>query len=130
MAARTIAILKSTPFPTNDQRREIKNMYNLKEIMRRAWEIKRSRSRCTMATALRLAWGEAKGERRYIFDIENARASVSAYLVKLVKAIRDEHDAHKLDALKSALKAPVDRLGFAVLDGKTVGLCKYAMRNA
>lgn len=105
--------------------------YNLVKIMSRAWELKRDpRKVYTFATCLKLAWAEAKGTKRYTFNLESARASISSYLCKLVKAIRDEHDEHKLEALKAALLAPMDKEGVAVLDGKTVGLCKYAVRNA
>lgn len=34
------------------------------------------------------------------------------------------HDGH------GAALLPVDALGVAMTDGKTVGVCKYAMRNA
>ena len=103
--------------------------YNFVQIMHRAWELRKARG-YTMTTALRLAWAEAKGEKAYTFRLENARAQISAYLVKLVKAVKDSHDAHKLEILRAALLLPVDALGIAVADGKTVGLCKYAMRNA
>ena len=43
---------------------------------------------------------------------------------------RSIHDAHKLEILRAALLLPVDAVGVAVADGKTVGLCKYAVRNA
>ena len=79
--------------------------YNLRAIMCRAWEIRRG-TRHTFVTALKLAWAEAKGERVYTFNLENARACITALL------------------------APVDAAGVAVLDGKTVGVCKYASRNA
>lgn len=104
-------------------------MYDLVTIMRRAWELRRQ-YRHTMATALRLAWAEAKGQKGYTFQLENHRASITAYVVKLGKAIADIHDQHKLEALTAALLAPVDALGIAVLSGKAVGLCKYACRNA
>lgn len=104
-------------------------LYNLVTIMRRAWEIRREKG-YTMSTALRLAWAEAKGCKAYAFRLENARALITAYLCKLVEAVKDIHDQHKLEILKAALLLPVDALGMAVADGKTVGLCKYAMRNA
>ena len=104
-------------------------MYNLQKIMRRAWELRREKG-FTMMTALRLAWAEAKGEKAYTFRLENARAQISAYLVKLVRELRDIHDQHKLEILRAALLLPVDAMGMAVTDGKTVGLCKYACRNA
>ena len=44
--------------------------------------------------------------------------------------LTDIHEQHKVEHLKAALLAACDRLGVAVLDGKTVGLCKYALRNA
>ena len=101
----------------------------LSTIMRRAWELRREH-RYTMATALRLAWAEAKGEKGYTFKLDNARALITAYLMKLIRNVQDIHDQHKVDILKAALLLPVDELGFAVTDGKTVGVCKYAMRNA
>ena len=104
-------------------------MFNLSTIMRRAWELRKA-YRHTMTTALRLAWAEAKGQKGYTFQLENHRASITAYLMKLVKAITDEHQQHKYDILRAALLAPVDALGLAVMEGKTVGLCKYAVRNA
>jgi|GEM_PF-3049539 hypothetical protein len=103
--------------------------YNLRSIMCRAWEIRRG-TRYTFVTALKLAWAEAKGERVYTFNLENARACITAYLVKLGKALSDIHQQHKHDILRAALLAPVDAAGVAVLDGKTVGLCKHAIRNA
>lgn len=104
-------------------------MYNLKNIMRRAWELRREKS-YTMMTALRIAWAEAKGMKVYTFRLENARAQISAYLMKLVKAVKDVHDQHKLEILRAALLLPMDETGMVVTDGKTVGLCKYACRNA
>lgn len=107
-------------------------MTNTTEIMTRAWEIKKAHEeRMTMNTALKLAWGEAKGMKLYTVNVENLRAQISSYLVKLTRdENRDEHGDHKLEALRAALMAPVDELGVAVLDGKTVGLCKYAVRCA
>ena len=103
--------------------------YNLVAIMHRAWELRKVKG-YTMTTALRLAWKEAKGEKGYTFNLENARALISSYLVKLVEAVQDIHDQHKLDILKAALLLPVAALGVAVMEGMTVGLCKYACRNA
>lgn len=103
--------------------------YNLTAIMRRAWELYRTTAHA-FSTCLRLAWGEAKGIKRYTFNLENARAQITAYIVKLMPRIQDIHDEHKLDSLRAALLASVDARGVAVLDGKTVGLCKYALRNA
>ena len=103
--------------------------YNLASIMRRAWELRREKG-YTMMTALRLAWREAKGEKGYTFKLDNARALITAYLVKLMGRIADDHDQHKVEILRAALLLPVDPLGLAVTDGKTVGVCKYAMRNA
>ena len=85
--------------------------YNLAAIMRHAWALRRM-SRQTFPTCLRLAWAEAKGLRAYPFRLEDA------------------HQQHKYEALWAALLAPVDIQGVAVLDGKTIGLCKYALRNA
>jgi hypothetical protein len=101
----------------------------LKNIMLRAWELRKAKG-YTMATALRLAWREARGEKGYTFKLENARALITAYLVKLIRNVQDIHDQHKVEILRAALLLPVDALGVAVTDGKTVGVCKYAMRNA
>lgn len=104
--------------------------FNLKNIMVKAWDMKRNSNR-TFATCLKLAWAEAKGEKKYTVNIETARAGISAYLVKLIdKQDKDEHEIHKLEILKNALLAKLDKMGIAVLDGKTVGLVKYAVKNA
>ncbi len=103
--------------------------FNLATIMRRAWELRRERG-FSMMTALRLAWAEAKGEKAYTFNLDNARACITAYLLKLADAIHDEHDVHKYDILRAALLIPCDASGIAVMGGKCVGLCKYAVRNA
>lgn len=103
--------------------------YNLATIMRHAWELRREKG-YTMMTALRLAWREAKGEKGYTFKLDNARALITAYLVKLMGRIADVHDQHKVEILRNALLLPCDAAGIAVADGKTVGVCKYAMRNA
>lgn len=107
--------------------------YNLVQIMHRAWALLREKG-YTLSTALKLAWGEAKGMKRYAFNLEDARASVTSYLVKLCKALHagldDIHAMHKYDILRAALLADCDSQGVAVFDGKTVGLCKYAARNA
>ena len=102
---------------------------NLKDIMLRAWELRKAKG-YTMATALRLAWREARGEKGYTFKLENARALITAYLVKLIRNVQDIHDQHKVEILRAALLLPCDAVGMAVTDGKTVGVCKYAMRNA
>lgn len=107
--------------------------YNLKQIMCRAWALRRERS-LTLCTALKIAWAEAKGQKVYTFALEAERAAISAYVVKLGKQLRagldDIHALHKYNILRAALRAGVDALGLAVLDGKSVGLCKYAIRNA
>ena len=103
--------------------------YNLAQIMRRAWQIRKEKG-FSMMTALRLAWAEAKGEKAYTFNMENARAQITAYLLKLAAAILNIHDQHKYDILRSALLLSCDCDGLAVMDGKMVGLCKYAVKNA
>ena len=104
--------------------------YNLATIMRRAWALRRAKG-YTLSTALKLAWGEANGVKLYTFNVESERAGITAYIVKAMRAgLTDIHEQHKVEHLKAALKAVCDRLGVAVLDGKTVGLCKYALRNA
>ena len=105
-------------------------MFNLSKIMRRAWELRKAKG-YTLCTALRLAWAEAKGSKLYAFRLEDARAAISAYLVKLIRAgFADIHEQHKHDALRAALLLPCDAQGVAIMDGKTCGLCKYAARNA
>ena len=104
--------------------------YNLHQIMSRAWELRKMRS-FTLCTALKLAWSEAKGVKRYTFNVESERAGITAYIVKAIReGLEDVHQQHKVEALRAVLLASCDRLGIAVLDGKTVGLCKYALRNA
>lgn len=101
--------------------------YNLRQIMRRAWEIRREKG-FSLMTALRLSWKEAKGGKGYAYYLEGARAQISAYLAAL--AVQTIHDQHKRETLLEALKTPCDASGLAVLEGKAVGLCKYACRNA
>ena len=107
--------------------------YNLTAIMRHAWELRKGRG-LPLCTALKLAWAEAKGVKLYTFPLEAERAAISACVIKLGKALRagldDIHAAHKYDCLRAALLAGVDSLGLAVLDGKSISLCKYAIRNA
>lgn len=103
-------------------------MYDLVTIMRRAWELRRAKG-YTMTTALRLAWAEAKGEKLYAVRLENHRAGITAYLLKLAKTITDIHQQHKYDILRAALLLPVDALGVAVMEGKAAGLCKHACRS-
>lgn len=100
--------------------------YNLRQIMARAWAIRKEKG-FSLMTALRLAWKEAKGGKGYAFNLEAARAAITAYLVGLV--VQNIHDQHKRETLLEALQTPCDREGLAVLDGKAVGLCKYAVRN-
>ncbi len=107
--------------------------YNLLSSMRRAWELYRE-AHNSFATCLRLAWAEAKGQKAYTFDLASGASAIRAYLAGLCEAIRngldDAHQLHKRDILRAALLAPRDLFGVAVLDGKSVGLCKYAVRNA
>lgn len=104
--------------------------YNMKNIMTTAWNIVREKG-MTMKTALKLAWREAKGMTKgYAVRVEDVRPQITSYIMKLVKNIKDIHDEHKLEALKAALLAPIDAKGIAVLDGKTTGLVKYAVKNA
>lgn len=107
--------------------------FNLRQIMSRAWALRRERS-LTLCTALKIAWAEAKGEKVYTFALEAERAAIRAYVVKLGRQLRsgldDIHALHKFDCLRAALLKGVDALGIAVMDGKSVGLCKYAIRNA
>lgn len=107
--------------------------YNLKAIMKRAWELYRE-ARGGFATCLKLAWHEAKGERAYTFDMAEGASAIRGYLVKLANVISsgaaDIHQLHKRDILTAALTAPRDLFGVAVMDGKTVGLCKYAVRES
>lgn len=104
----------------------------LSSIMRRAWALYRLNAGNRFGECLRQAWEEAKNpeERRYTFALENARASITAYLVKLVGAVKDVHDMHKLEILRRALLRPMTADGLASMPGKEIGLCKYAVRNA
>lgn len=108
---------------------------NLSDLMRGAWQRFRAEGNSfTFATCLKLAWMEAKGQKGYTFRLEAERAAITAYLMKLVKLMReglaDIHQLHKVEILRAALLRSVDEQGIAVLDGKTVGICKYAIRNA
>lgn len=109
--------------------------YNLSNLMRSAWQrFKDAANRYTFATCLKLAWCEAKGYKGYTFHLEAERAAVTAYLLKLVQLIRsgaaDIHDEHKAEIIRAALLRTVDAAGLTVHDGKTVGILKYAVRNA
>ena len=102
----------------------------MKQVMIRAWAIRKENG-YSMSVALRLAWAEHKGIKGYVFNLENVRAQITAYILKLInQVVRDEHEDHKLAILKAALLTKVDAHGYTVLDGKSVGLCKYAVRNA
>ena len=108
---------------------------NLANLMRSAWQrFKAEGNRFTFATCLKLAWAEAKGGKGYCFHLEAERAAITSYLLKLLKLMReglaDIHDEHKAEIIRAALMRSVDKNGIAVLDGKTVGICKYAIRNA
>ena len=108
---------------------------NLSNLMRDAWRrYKEEGNHHTFATCLKLAWMAAKGGKGYCFHLEAERAAITAYLLILIRLIReglaDIHDEHKAEIIRAALLRSVDRNGIAVLDGKTVGICKYAIRNA
>ena len=107
--------------------------FDMSAIMRNAWNIRRERS-VAMSTAMKLAWSEAKGCKMYFFNLDANREAVRGYLVKLGAALEaglsDIHQVHKFDILATALDYPMDKEGVAVVDGKTVGLLKYAVRNA
>ena len=70
----------------------------------------------------------------YFFNLDENRDAVKAYLVKLGAALEvgldDIHQIHKHEILTAALGYQMDKEGVAVVDGKTVGLLKYAVRNA
>ena len=81
--------------------------YNLASIMRRAWALRRAKG-YTLSTALKLAWGEAKGVKLYTFNVESERAGITAYIVKAMRAgLTDIHEQHKVEHLRAALLAPV-----------------------
>ena len=104
--------------------------YNLATIMRRAWALRRAKG-YTLSTALKLAWGEAKGVKLYTFNVESERAGITAYIVKAMRAgLDDIHEQHKVEHLKAALMAGCDRQGVAVLGAKAGGLGKGGLRNA
>ncbi len=81
--------------PQQKARRNHGMKYNLVTIMRSAWSLRREKG-YTLSTALRLAWLEAKGEKGYTFHMENARAQITAYLVRLMAKVEDIHDQHKV----------------------------------
>lgn len=100
-------------------------MINLKNIMLRAWDLRRSDG-CSMAEALRLAWAEVKSAT-YAVHMDEKRESVSSCLAKLV--VSSIHDLHKADILRAALRAEcVD--GIVYMCGKWAGLVKWAAAHA
>lgn len=105
---------------------------NLSNLMHDAWRrFKAEDNHHTFATCLKLAWAAAKGGKGYCFHLEAERAAITAYLLKLIRGgLEDIHEQHKAEIIRAALLRSVDRNGIAVLDGKTVGICKYAIRNA
>ncbi len=126
-------LTQASPFPIKRRRNEMK--INLSNLMRDAWRrYKDEENRHSFATCLKLAWMAAKGNKGYCFHLEAERTAITAYLLKLLKLVReglaDIHDEHKIEIIRAALLRSVDRNGIAVLDGKTVGICKYAIRNA
>lgn len=129
MPRRTVIVRQARPTSCTKSKEVHIMRFNLATIMRRAWDLRREKG-FSMMTALRIAWAEAKGEKVYTFNLDNARACITAYLLKLADAIHDEHDVHKYDILRAALLIPCDAAGIAVMGGKCVGLCKYAVRNA
>ena len=109
--------------------------FDMSQIMTRAWAIVKEKA-LDISTALRLAWFEAKsGIKAYAFRMnETRRAAVETYLTALGCAILsgetdDVHEIHKHNIIRQALQAPVKN-GTAILDGKSVGLLKFAMRQA
>jgi len=51
--------------------------------------------------------------------------------VQLIRSgAADIHDEHKAEIIRAALLRTVDAAGLTVHDGKTVGILKYAVRNA
>ena len=81
--------------------------YNLAGIMCRAWALRRAKG-YTLSTALKLAWGEAKGVKLYTFNVESERAGITAYIVKAMHAgLTDIHEQHKVEHLRTALLAPL-----------------------
>ncbi len=108
---------------------------NLRALMLEAWQrFKAEGNEYTFATCLKLAWCTAKGYKGYTFHLDPERAAITAYLLKLVKRIKeglaDIHEQHKAEIIRAALLRSEDRNGVSVHDGKTVGILKYAIRNA
>ena len=109
----------------------------MKEIMTRAWEIRKANDGMTMSAALRLAWFEHKNgiKKAYAYHMTAfRRAMIEAYVCMLGCSILsgevdDVHQIHKYNILAEALQMS-DKEGLVVTDGKTVGLLKYAVRNA
>ena len=109
--------------------------YNLSQIMTRAWQIIRETG-TDLSTALRLAWYEAKTgvKKAYTFQMnESRRAMIEAYTAQLTCSIiegnADIHEIHKGNIIRAALQAPIKN-EIIILDGKSVGLLKYALRQA
>ena len=108
-------------------------------IMTRAWEIRRERE-ISMSLALRLAWCEAKGglKKAYYWHMtEDRRAEVESFVCRLgCEILRarlagedvDKHMVSKCNILAQALTLSTKE-GMVVVDGKTVGLLKHAVRE-
>ena len=109
----------------------------MKEIMTRAWELRRANAEMTMSAALRLAWFEHKNgiKKAYAYHMTAfRRAMIEAYVCSLGCAILsgevdDVHQIHKYNIIGQALQLS-DKDELVITDGKTVGLLKYAVRNA
>ena len=108
-----------------------------KTIMTRAWVLRRENPEMTMSIALRLAWCEYKNglKKAYAYHMDGYRRTmIESYVCVLGCAIvngevDDVHQIHKYNILGQALQLSV-KDGVLVTDGKTVGLLKYAVRNA
>ena len=108
-----------------------------KTIMTRAWVLRRENPELTMSVALRLAWCEYKLslKKAYTYRMTDyRRAMIESYLCTLgcmiiAGEVEDIHQIHKYNILGAALQLTV-KDGVLVTDGKTVGLLKYAVRNA
>ena len=73
-------------------------------------------------------------KKAYTFQMnESRRAMIEAYTAQLTCSIiegnADVHEIHKGNIIRAALQAPIKN-EIIILDGKSVGLLKYALRQA
>ena len=98
--------------------------------MKRAWQLRKEHG-YTLATAMRLAWAELKGVKLYAMHLgHDRRKAISLYLDQMLENhLTGAHDLSKYQTLRNALRLPEDTADVVVMDGKSCGLCKYAIRQ-